>query len=251
MSSITGLEKSNANLVSRVDFLEGSIKNQASKIREDNATISQLQEEVGFCRSPPSSCRDFNFPTGRHSAILSVNNMARIFKLICEVDDQGKVWTIFHRRFDGSVSFHRNFSDYENGFGSTDGEFWLGLKNIKALMGNRSQALRLSMKKNSISYEDNYLIFSLSDGPKYTLSVDRDWDNGASIMYNNGQDFSTFDYGPSQGCAQPNHGGWWYRTCTYIYMNGVLGKNAGVTWWNPKQNNAEINLTEAELKFSD
>merc|ERR1719239_2092316 len=206
MSSITGLEKSNANLVSRVDFLEGSIKNQASKIREDNATISQLQEEVGFCRSPPSSCRDFNFPSGRHFAILSVNNMARIFKVICEVDDQDKVWTIFHRRFNGTGSFHRNFSDYENGFGSTDGEFWLGLKNIKALMGNRNHELRLSMKKDSTSYEDNYPIFSLSDGPKYTLSVHRDGgDNIYAMTVNNGNDFSTFDYGPSKVCGRSTH----------------------------------------------
>merc|ERR1719239_482634 len=208
MSSITGLEKSNANLVSRVDFLEGWNKNQASKIKEDNATISHLQEEVGFCRSPPSSCQDFNFPSGRHSAILSVNNMARIFKVICEVDDQGKVWTIFHRRFDGSVSFHRNFTDYENGFGSTDGEFWLGLKNIKALMGNRNHELRLSIKQKSKSYEDNYPTFSLSDGPKYTLSVHRDGDKPGAItmLYNNGRDFSTFDYGQTY-CGSRYKGG--------------------------------------------
>jgi hypothetical protein len=33
---------------------------------------------------------------------------------------------VFQYRFNGSVDFYRNFSDYERGFGSLDGEFWLG-----------------------------------------------------------------------------------------------------------------------------
>merc|ERR1719239_975660 len=143
-----------------------------SIIDEDNATIKHLREGEQVCRSPRSSCAEYKFAPGRHHAILSLNNFTNV-RVICEVDDQGKVWTVFQRRFDGSVSFYRNFSDYENGFGSTDGDFWLGLKNIKALMGNRNHTLRLSMKQNSTSYEDNYPTFSLSDGPKYTLYVQR------------------------------------------------------------------------------
>ena len=33
---------------------------------------------------------------------------------------------VIQRRFNGSISFYRNFSDYEHGFGDLSGEFWMG-----------------------------------------------------------------------------------------------------------------------------
>ena len=49
-----------------------------------------------------------------------------IYKPICYFPQ------VFQRRFNGSVDFYRNFSEYENGFGSAYGEFWLG--NFRIIM---------------------------------------------------------------------------------------------------------------------
>ena len=34
---------------------------------------------------------------------------------------------VFQKRVNGSVDFYRSFNEYENGFGSVYGEFWLGI----------------------------------------------------------------------------------------------------------------------------
>ena len=47
---------------------------------------------------------------------------------------------------DGSVDFFLNWVDYKNGFGNTDGEFWLGLDNIHSLTSNGSNVLRIDME---------------------------------------------------------------------------------------------------------
>ncbi|KAM8718089.1 hypothetical protein ACLKA7_004747 [Drosophila subpalustris] len=63
------------------------------------------------------------------------------FKVACDAQTRDGGWTIILRRMDGSVNFTRNWTEYKNGFGNLDGEYFLGLHKIHAMTAERRQEL--------------------------------------------------------------------------------------------------------------
>ena len=85
----------------------------------------------------------------------------------------GGGWTVFQRRMDGSVNFYRNWTDYKNGFGDLNGEFWLGLDKINRLSQSGQKVLRVDLgdfsnnKRHAV-----YNTFAVSgETEKYKLTV--------------------------------------------------------------------------------
>lgn len=52
---------------------------------------------------------------------------------------------MFQNRFNGSVSFYRDWNDYTNGFGNLSGEFWLGNEKVHYISNQRHYALKVSL----------------------------------------------------------------------------------------------------------
>ena len=49
----------------------------------------------------------------------------KLVRAVCQFDHESG-WTVIQRRLDGSVDFYRGWSDYVDGFGYLDGEYWIG-----------------------------------------------------------------------------------------------------------------------------
>ena len=65
----------------------------------------------------------------------------------CDMGMDEGGWTVFQRRMDGSVDFYLNWEDYVHGFGSTSGEYWLGLSKIHCLANSSApQQLRVDLE---------------------------------------------------------------------------------------------------------
>ncbi|XP_060593871.1 adhesion G protein-coupled receptor B2-like [Ruditapes philippinarum] len=148
-------------------------------------------------------------------------------EIYCDMETDKGGWTVFQYRFNGSVDFYRNFSDYERGFGSLDGEFWLGLENIYEMVSRGKTELRLDLTAaDGTSVYETFQNFRLGEMPYYTLHIDQGVGTAGDdygISYHNGNRFSTFDMDrdeTSRNCAMTDHGGWWYNSCALANLNG-------------------------------
>ncbi|XP_060559444.1 neurogenic locus Notch protein-like [Ruditapes philippinarum] len=125
-------------------------------------------------------------------------------QVYCDMDTDGGGWTVFQRRFNGSVDFYKSFYEYENGFGSLDGEFWLGLAYVQEMASQGQSELRLDLKAadDSTAYETYQNFKSRSLANLYPSYRSRRWNSS------------------SYSCAKTDHGGWWYNGCTLANLNG-------------------------------
>ena len=66
------------------------------------------------------------------------------------MDSDNGGWLVIQRRVEGgTVDFYRDWSDYEEGFGDLEGEFWYGLRNIHCLTNSASMELRMDLEDES------------------------------------------------------------------------------------------------------
>ncbi|XP_052813149.1 ficolin-2-like [Mya arenaria] len=99
------------------------------------------------------------------------------------MDTDGGGWTVFQRRFDGSIEFNRSFVEYEQGFGSLDGEFWMGLGLLYSITSRAKMTLRMDMNssKGTTGF-DEYSGFYISPPDQYNFNVDRRINSAGSTL---------------------------------------------------------------------
>ena len=148
----------------------------------------------------------------------------------CDMDRGNGGWLVVQRRVAGGTEdFYREWSDYEEGFGDLEGEFWYGLKNIHCLTDRESVELRFDLEDESGNkVTRTYQEFRV-EGPenKYRLHIGGgDTPAGAHdfMAYHNNMYFSTKDRDNdawSSDCAVTTKGAWWWRNCGYTNPNGL------------------------------
>ena len=149
---------------------------------------------------------------------------------------------MFQRRVDGSVDFYRDWENYTHGFGSLEGDYWLGLSKLHRLA---NVSLPNELQVDMGDFETNtayakYSHFSIEGSlHDYRLHVSGySGTAGDSFTSHNGRKFSTKDKDndsyPDMNCAgKYSTGAWWYGACHHSNPNGVYGdfRDAkGINW---------------------
>ncbi|XP_072024577.1 fibrinogen-like protein A [Amphiura filiformis] len=188
-------------------------------------------------------CSELAF-THPHSGIYTISPVDGLaMKVYCHMDTAGYGWIVFQRRYDGSVDFYRNWDDYVEGFGTVDGEFWMGLHLLQKLTSSGTWELKILLEDfNGGTAYANYPSFSIGDAASnYTLHIGAySGTAGDSLSYNNNKPFSTKDRDndrqSSFSCAQRHEGAWWHGACTHINLNGkylgATGNRSTAMFWH-------------------
>ncbi|XP_053681388.1 microfibril-associated glycoprotein 4-like [Anopheles nili] len=154
----------------------------------------------------------------------------------------GANWIVFQRRFNGSVGFYRNWTEYENGFGDLRGEHWLGLSKLHAILATRQHELLIVLEdfEGVIAYAhyDDFQIGNASE--KYAIKSVGVYQGTAGDSFSQHKDekFSTYDQDNDKhttSCADWARGAWWFYKCFRSHLNGeyLTGKQPnqhGIAW---------------------
>ncbi|XP_013035371.2 fibrinogen-like protein 1 isoform X2 [Anser cygnoides] len=179
------------------------------------------------------------------------------FLAFCDMSEGGG-WTVFQRRSDGSQNFDRGWTDYEEGFGNfvlTNGEYWLGNKNLHYLTSQGNYTLRIVLTDfegerrfaqytrfgvagEEHSYEMSCGEYSGTAGDSLTGGFHPEVKWWAD---HRGMKFSTRDRDNDNyegNCAEEEKAGWWFNRCHSANLNGLYYKGPytaktdnGIVWY--------------------
>ena len=150
-------------------------------------------------------------------------------RVYCDTSSGGGGWTVIQRRKDGSVEFEkRDWVEYEDGFGSLLGEFWIGLRSMHCLTSQGNWELRIDyqLKNGTKSYlhYNNFVIGSAED--QYPLNISGFDNIGLTDPFDSGHPLTGMKFSSRdrdndfswRHCGL-HDGGWWHHSCGHILLN--------------------------------
>ncbi|KAH8372228.1 hypothetical protein KR093_010673, partial [Drosophila rubida] len=140
------------------------------------------------------------------------------FDVLCDSKLAGSGWMVIQQGIDGIEDFNRDWAAYREGFGSFNGDFFLGLEKIYRLTNSRRHELYLQHGSlNGFLKFARYDDFKISDESNgYALSLGEFTGDYDMLVDAEKMKFSTYDRDNDNyptSCALVFQCGWWYNKC--------------------------------------
>ena len=181
----------------------------------------------------PHDCGELKLTNGQDGSYTifpyGVSNSS--ITVYCRFASDG-AWTVIQRRFNGSVDFYRNWTEYQRGFGNSHGEYWLGNDVIHHLtaLGNYTLKILLTDWNNVSSYAEYSKFLVANATLDYMLTIGGySGTAGDRMRYQNGMRFSTWDRDNdkdrSRNCVDVCvKSAWWLNGCCESGLNAVYSR---------------------------
>ncbi|KAM7388023.1 hypothetical protein PAMP_024227 [Pampus punctatissimus] len=236
-------------------------KRVKSHRRRDEETALRGEAEQSDTKSGLArDCHDLFVRGQRVSGVYTVQpENSKPFNVLCEMTSEGG-WTVIQKRLDGSQSFNQLWESYKKGFGSLNGEFWLGLESIHSLSKQGQYLLQVELSDwAGREQAARYRITVDGEEEKFALHLEHESSLGVQeeIMTTgaSGVPFSTADrdndLAADVNCAELLSGGWWFRSCGESNLNGKYprrpnllrrqqSRRQGMFWTTTKGQNVSL-----------
>uniref|UniRef100_A0A182IV46 Uncharacterized protein n=1 Tax=Anopheles atroparvus TaxID=41427 RepID=A0A182IV46_ANOAO len=248
-------------LMAKLDYLQNQLdgighnitllQNVSASVHAKQFTCNTLEKMSVTTEKPTASleilpsgafrsCRQE--PTKRSGKYrLQVRNGTESFEGTCEQTLFGGGWLVIQHRYDGTVEFYRNWTEYRRGFGDIDREFWIGLERLHQLTSSKPHQLLIELTDStSVIRYAQYSAFEIgSEAEQYSLKQLGTYNGtvGDSLKYHTGKKFTTRDRDNddyTKNCAVEYGGAWWYNACHYANLNGMYIRGK-VAWMHFEQ----------------
>ncbi|XP_049548248.1 fibrinogen-like protein A [Anopheles darlingi] len=206
---------------------------------------------------PYSSCKDVaSNLSGTY--LIRANIGSDAFPVYCEQQQFGGGWLVFQYRYDGSVDFNHNWTEFKNGFGDIKKEFWLGLEKLHQLTSARANELIVELKDFNGTYKyARYNGFEIgSESEQYNLKTLGTYSGtaGDSLEYHKEMKFSTADRDNDQystNCAIDYEGAWWHKSCHLSHLNGRylnVHSDKAISWYYFQNNRRGMSFSRMMIR---
>ncbi|XP_061170689.1 fibroleukin-like [Saccostrea echinata] len=194
----------------------------------------------------PTDCKEFRDNGHTNSGVIYPYwTSSRPVRVYCDMETLDGGWTAIQKRVSGSLTFDRNWTEYKNGFGSPEQDYWVGNDVIHQLTKVKDCFLYVSITvQNGTRLYELYDKVSVSnEAGKYRILLEKPatgtlGDSMANteshIFYATAMYFSTkdrdSDYSGSHNLANYYGGAWWFNAGYHAFLNGPWPP---AEWTNP------------------
>jgi len=221
------------NKSKEVDQLKEEVQEKNKEVTEQRKKLEEFQKKV---LDKARNCQEIKyFMPSSESGTYKIQIKGEKIQVRCEMSDNSTGWIVIHNRYDGSVSFTNNWQSYQEGFGSLDGEFWLGLENLHKITSSESFDLKVVMSDfDGTTKFAEYKEFHIgSSTENYNLSIKQHSYNGTAgdgLTAHNLAVFSTSDNDNTANKCSTQHvhqyGNWLNDDCySRQNINGYYASN--------------------------